>query len=144
MALSEVLTGTIGHVLTGLLAHVLFEDEETPKALKNIQKALSANVEVGQTLQEAAACTSRFVQLQKGYPDRVRSFLVSPEVESILRQIFSTQLTKAGDAYLPDVRQEFQRLLALHLEDANAVSEDLSSNSLTHSSQPATGRSMLP
>jgi hypothetical protein len=133
MPLAEIiLTGTVGHVLTGLLAHLMFEDAETPKALRRLEKALKSNVEVGQTLQEAAACAARFVQLQKGYPERVRGFLVSPEVESILRQVFSIQLTKAGDVYTPDLRLEFQRLLALHLEDSKGVSEELSGQLFDH------------
>ena len=127
MPLAEsILTGTIGHVLTGLLAHLLFEDSEAQKALSRIEKAVSANGEVGRILEEAAACTARFVQLQRGYPERVRSFLVSPEVESILRQIFSTQLAKADEPHVSDLRTEFQRSLALHLGDPKGVSEELS------------------
>jgi hypothetical protein len=121
-----ILTGVIGHVLTGLLAQVLSPDTDVPKMLRKIEAAVSANTEVGETLREAAACTARFARLQKGHPERVRSFLVSPEVESILRQIFSTQLVKGEQLHVDDLRNEFRRCLGLHLGDTTGTSEELS------------------
>ncbi|MGA9040686.1 MAG: NACHT domain-containing protein [Terriglobales bacterium] len=127
MPIAEGITsGVIGHVLTGLLTHAFSRDADIPKILKRIEKAISANTEIGQTLQEAAAATARFAKLGKSTPERVRSFLVSPEVESMLRQIFSTQLLKREPLHIETLRREFHSSLVLHLGSTHEVPADLS------------------
>ena len=127
MPLAEgIMSGVIGHVLTGLLTQVFSEDADVPKILKRIERAVAASPEIGQILQEAAASTARFTKLGKGTPERVRSFLVSPEVESILRQVFSTQLLRGDPQHVADMRSEFHSSLALHLGPEREVPNDLS------------------
>lgn len=118
--MQNILLGIIGNGLTSLIAHTgqeakaFLQDEASLKEMQEKSHSLQG------LLQDAADAVAEKIEWN-GPADleQVCSFLMSPEVESIMRQIYAAKLLESKDS-LELVRQEFLTAFSLY----TGLSED--------------------
>lgn len=93
---------------------------------ENLRQLLKENTALSPILQKAAASVARSIQFSDEHRiERLRYFLISPEVDAIVRQIYSSKLSmdKNGN-HLESIYAEFMACLSLHLSEPEESLED--------------------
>src|SRR5262249_51959751 len=112
----EIIPSVVANALTSLLPRTqgLFSrrSRESPLA-----SSIAKNETVKTLIQKASARVAQKSSLPQAIDaDAVKNFLISPELDSILKQLYSNKLiSSSGPGYLSAIREEFTLSLALHL-----------------------------
>lgn len=114
--LTAVLTGVIVKSLTAIVAHLGRKGRDFARRGKDVFRVLEKDTILAEKLQNLTGWQNK--RRQEG----LRSFLVSPDAESILRQIHASQGITKSETYVQPLRAEFIASLSLHL---NGSPEDL-------------------
>lgn len=118
MIAESLLSGLIEGVVVSVFEQLSNSDHAIASRLDTIAKALRKQIDLRELIQKASAAFAKAVKADKKHSDSIKAFLVSPEVESLLRQIFAGHITQAGTSRWADIRQEFTRCLALFLQES--------------------------
>jgi len=113
---ANVLAGTIANVITGISSQVLGAASALAVSRPALRKTLREDSDIGPLLNRAMAAAAK----SGPYDAKLQAFLVSPEVETCLRQIFVTQLAH-DDVTIPSLRAGFIETVALHLDSPPGV-----------------------
>ena len=95
---------------------------------KNLWQSLGESTALVTVLQKAAASvakTAKFDNARQG--EQLRFFLVSPDVEAIVRQLYASQLAAQPYAHIESIRAEFWRLWPSDLGNLSTVLRTLQS-----------------
>jgi hypothetical protein len=127
LLLESLVGGIVEGVAASILEQLFGSDREVLASLKDIQQKLTnKQTEIKDILQKASVALAKNIVPDDKYADRLKQFLVSPEVESILRQIFAAHLASKQLSSLADLRMEFTRVLALFISRPEAEAENIS------------------
>src|ERR1017187_5174555 len=107
----DLLTGAASNGLWTLLAYL------GGKAIAAIPTQASANAQANLFPAAAANVSAEFARTGADR-SKLDGFLASPEVESIVRQVYATALLNGGKPRIPDIREEFVRAFAKYLDVA--------------------------
>src|ERR1017187_10106515 len=107
----DLLTGAASNGLWTLLAYL------GGKAIAAIPTQASANAQANLFPAAAANVSAEFARTDADR-SKLDGFLTSPEVESIVRQVYATALLNGGKPRIPDIREEFVRAFAKYLDVA--------------------------
>src|SRR6202162_4818807 len=113
---ANVLAGTIANVITGISSQVLGAASALAVSRPALRKTLREDSDIGPLLNRAMAAAAK----SGPYDAKLQAFLVSPEVETCLRQVFLTQLAH-DDVTIPSLRAGFIETVALHLDSPPGV-----------------------
>lgn len=118
--ITTILVNILSNVLTQILLDPTYKGEEGKEPLK---PCLDTNLTP--ILQKAVAKVGRSLELQYSQQEmELRRFLVLPEVDTIVRQVYSSKLfSDAGS--LEEIRTEFDLLYGLHLPEGQTGVADL-------------------
>lgn len=114
--LTAVLTGVIVKSLTAIVAHLGRKGRDFARRGKDVFRVLEKDTILAEKLRNLTGWQNKRRQVG------LRSFLVSPDAESILRQIHASQGITKSETYVQPLRAEFIASLSLHL---NGSPEDL-------------------
>lgn len=78
-------------------------------------------------LQKATAAVARGEALFEPQIEALKQFLVSPELDTIVKQLYATKLVSSGQPHLENVRKEFSVSLGMHLKLSDKDLKTLSS-----------------
>jgi len=110
----EVIPSVVANVLTSLLSKT---GRSSSRSDSRLASSISKNESVKTLFQKASAGLGRRnLAFPAGKVDALKGFLISPELESIVKQVYSTKLTASGESHLSAIKQEFTISLALHLD----------------------------
>lgn len=157
-----VISGVIANGITPVVFHIGRKDRKILKHIEDLRQLLEKDISLATILQKATASVAKTLEFgDERQVEKLRSFLVSPDVDAIVRQIYASQLTSDKNGkHLESIRAEFLACLSLRLGkpqqslealagqifDAllkGGVSEHWRSLS-TRVSSPRTKRSQLP
>src|SRR5262245_9921859 len=113
MALNIVL-GALGNGLYDALTRAWAHISAAPQTAASVAEKVRRHGSVAALLQVAAAQFARELP-GEATADRLRMLLVAPETDTVMRQLFAAQIATGGSEQIPDLRQQFQLLFALHL-----------------------------
>lgn len=112
-----------GVVVNGLTTIVLSMGGKSQKGLQNLFKKDS---ELGKTLKKAIQSVANAAELDdEQKAEKLRIFLSSPDVESIVRQIYATKLEGGNVNYLKSIHEEFLVGLSLYIGEPEKNVDDL-------------------
>ncbi|MBI2912868.1 MAG: NACHT domain-containing protein [Chloroflexi bacterium] len=118
----SVVAGMLANVLTGLLGKV-FDDRD---AEAEFIDALAGDGELAAILEEGAEATAEDTDLTSRVPqETLRDFLLSPEVETLLRQLVASRLITEEKPSDETLKGEFEAMLAIHLACSQPEIQDL-------------------
>jgi len=124
MAITEALIiGAVEGVVSSILEQLCTGDPEIAARLKSIDRTLKKQADLQEILQKASAAFAKSLKPGRKQSDNLKAFLVSPDVEAILRQIFSAQLMNASTSTWADIRAEFARSLALFTHESSETAD---------------------
>lgn len=110
MELSDVIQEAL---LKGILSIVTLVGK---KAYKKSKKKLTQEVLMTSIIEDSLGIVTDEIKIENSVQKKkIQEFLLSQEVESIVRQIVSAKLTSSLDIHKASIEKEFYRLLALHL-----------------------------
>lgn len=120
-------------ILTGLLVEGIKEviriGPQSPKVPTDegyLEYALNHDASFSTILTESIEyVVSRELPVNESQTEFLRSFLGSPEVEAIVRQIFASRLVEEANGSLNSVRREFEALVALRFGEDDLGYENL-------------------
>lgn len=111
----QVIPSVVANGLTSLLGQA--GKRLWPSRAPRIAEDIRNNEAVSSLLQKASAMIARELPDVEHKFDLLKQFLVSPELDAIVRQIYSTKLVPSGSAdHLTSIRKEFLLSLRLHLD----------------------------
>jgi hypothetical protein len=136
--LSNLILGVISNVIYGGVirpgAAAVRRQLTKPDAPRPLRPLLEESPEVRTVLQKAAVAVARAPIVEReGLADRLRLFLVSPEVEALTQQIYASDVAGSAGANLPagseathdSIQQEFALLLSFYLDSSLDAVHDL-------------------
>ena len=126
--IENIILGVIANGLTSLIAYIGRGGIKILKGEENLRQLLEKEATLATILQKATVSVAKTLKLDnKSQAERLRFFLASPDVDSIVRQIYASRLTlKKNGNHLKSIRTEFSACLALHLGEPLQGFEDLS------------------
>ena|SRR5712691_8913286 len=104
-SIENIILGVIANGLTALIAHVWRKGREVLSQDKNLRQALGESPVLVTILQKATASiakTAKFDNERQG--EKLRFFLVSPDVESIVLQLYASQLAAQPHSHVESIR----------------------------------------
>jgi hypothetical protein len=125
--IENIILGVIANGLTSLIAYIGRGGIKILKREENLRQLLKEDANLATILQKATASVSKTLKLDiKSQTERLRFFLASPDVDSIVRQIYASRLTSMKNGnHLKSIQTEFLACLALHLGEPQQGLEDL-------------------
>lgn len=108
----EVIPGVVANGISSLFAHV--GRHFSSSRIARTAERLSNTEPVRTVLQKATAATARQLEHDVQQLHLVKQFLISPELDAIIRQIYSAKITSAEGDYIGSIRKEFLVSLSLH------------------------------
>lgn len=129
--IESVIAGVIANVITGITTYGARKGWETrPRRREELRRLLEIDGALGPLLQTAAASVGRSVShATPKMEELIRVFLVSPDVEAILRQVYATSILDVPRTLRDDIRREFAHGLAAFLgrneHDVASLAQDL-------------------
>ena len=113
-AIGNILLGVVGNVLTEVLFRVTGKGYKLLKGNESLQPSLDKAL--APIIQKAVAKLARSSQYNdQTQTKRLQIFLDSPEVESIVRQIYASKLISSQSSSIDAIRKEFVTLFSLNL-----------------------------
>jgi hypothetical protein len=115
--IADLALEVIPSVVANALTYLLSKTGRIGRSESRLANSVSKSESVKTLFQKASAGLGRrTLPLPAGKIDALKGFLISPELESIVKQVYSTKLIASGESHLPAIRQEFTICLALHLD----------------------------
>src|SRR5580765_5712503 len=96
-ALISFLASVIANAVTSIVSAVTTNSEDALARKSDLLERLRKDGTLNSLLQKGVAVGARAFTGDESRIDRIRSFLVSPEAETIARQMFSTHLLRIHD-----------------------------------------------
>src|SRR5271163_2285120 len=118
MPLTEgIIAGLIANGLTELIRYASIELGSREEINRSVVEELQGDKELETALRKAIVAVAKEVNLQNDRAtEKLLLFLISPEAEAIVRQIYGIWLTSAGGSKTEsELRTEFTLLMALYL-----------------------------
>jgi hypothetical protein len=115
--ISNVLCGSAANALTMIITHL-----GAPKSLhvneqELIKKGLTEKITLSSELQKAAAGLSKSItNFDQNIEDKIKFYLVSPEVDAIVRQLYASSLLSERGCNERDIERTFLYGLSLYLK----------------------------
>jgi len=130
MEYRDIISGVIANALTSLAGYIIRDAEGRLQAKEATRKKLSDNRNLNTMLQKATASVAKtLIHEDNKVLDKLKIFLISPEVHSIVRQIFANRLNLGGKRdYSSFIRDEFSILLSMHIGMAHDDISDMSTD----------------
>lgn len=123
---SGVISGVIANGLTAVAAHIGHKGNEIFKRKDRFRQLLESDTALARILQKATASVARSAQFGDEHQvEKLRIFLVSPDVDAIVRQIYASQLSTEKSGYRESIRTEFLTSLSLRLGEPEQSLKDL-------------------
>ncbi len=111
-----IVAGVIANGLTAIIPHLTRKRIDFPSQKESLQRPLESDGDIASILQRATASIARSPQCEdRRYADTLRLFLVSPEVDAIVRQVYASQVSTGMQRHLASIRTEFLASLSLRL-----------------------------
>lgn len=117
---ANVLVGLIANGLTAILGQVAQRSRSILMRRDSLKQSLENDTALSAILEKATNMAIEAVPHGDQIQEELQMFLVSPEVEAIVRQIYSGQLTKNGDGYFESIQSVFISSLSLRLGESSA------------------------
>jgi len=106
------------NALTSLVAHVSNMGAKAREHRDTLRRRLEEDTTLRSILERAAVSLARAVCLDdKNLAAKLRVFLVSPDIESILRQLYAASIMPGSGSALDRARAELRATLCLYLAD---------------------------
>ena len=115
--IENIILGVIANGLTSLIAYIGRGGIKISKREENLRQLLKEDTTLVPILQKAAVSIAKAEKFENKFQEeRLKFFLVSPDVDAIVRQIYASRLTshKNGN-HLKSIQTEFLACLALHI-----------------------------
>lgn len=123
-----VISGVIANGLTSVAGQIGRKCLEVLKPKEDLQKILESDSDLSTILKKAIASVIESKQFgDERQLEKLKFFLISPDVEAIVRQIYASQLTSdKNNNHLEYIRSEFSACMSLHLVQPHKSVEDFS------------------
>ena len=117
----DLLTGVIENSFASSLEQLSTSKHFLGNRLEQAQMAARGNPRSISTLQKGTVILGGIDNvLRSTHPGRLRSLLSSPEVATIVRQIYTARLAEKRDDYLEAIKQQFCQHFALQFGERNS------------------------
>jgi len=125
--IENIILGVIANGLTSLIAYIGRGGIKILKHEENLRQLLEKDAALATILQKATVSVAKTLRLDnKSQTEKLRFFLASPDIDSIVRQIYASQLTSTKNGnHLRSIQTEFLACLAIHLREPQQGLEDL-------------------
>ena len=112
-----ILAGVIANALTSVLAQAFPPRQPGDGQLESLKTLVANDLPLAQILQKAAVAVAKSQSLKDPkQTEKLRIFFISPEAETITRQVYGLFLIpEARTSSADKIKAEFSTLLALHL-----------------------------
>jgi hypothetical protein len=112
----DVIINVIANGLTAVLSQISQKTRDLVNRHNQVHDFISKDQSVGTILRKASAIVADAIPHQNNtFVDDLRDVLSSPEIDSIVRQIFSSQLIHEANGHLDSIRRVFIEVLSLRL-----------------------------
>jgi len=121
-----ILASLIANGLTAIISHLVSDKGETLRRERLLIDALQKDAPLSAILQKAVVSVAKATHFHdQRQTEKLRFFLVSPDAEAIIRQIYGTFLANTtNQSSLPIIQAEFLSSLSLHLgQDPGTLKE---------------------
>jgi hypothetical protein len=114
----NIILRVIVNGLTALIAHVWRKGRKALSQDKDLRQALGESTALVTILQKATASIAKAAKFDdERQGEKLRFFLVSPDVEAIVRQLYASQPAVQPQGHEEFIRAEFLASLALRLDE---------------------------
>lgn len=121
-----IISGLIVNSLTSIFSHIAYKGKEIFSREEDLKKTLENDHSLETLLQKALTTIAKSTNFNsKTFQEELRPFLVSPDAEAIVRQIYASQLTQSKNIHLKSLRNEFLSSLSLWLNKPDIELEGL-------------------
>lgn len=128
----------LGNLILGVISNGLYSilvatcDIPDIKKANSNQKWLKGDEEIGAILAKASATVARAFPQNATQSDLVKIFLVSPDCDSIVRQIYSNRLATQSADQTPVIQEAFILLFCRTVKSTNAQTKEIAKEIFDH------------
>lgn len=128
--IENFLIGVLANATWSFLSSLFGSGSRAPNSETSFRSAVSADGALTTILMKASASVARSPAANHGAAaDAIRQFLVSPEIDSMLWQLYAALVSRSGSEHLDQARRLFLSSLSLHLgkpeQDLEALASEL-------------------
>lgn len=122
-----VIEGVVSHAIYSLL-EARFQDDKSKKTVQQLKDVIGGNKRISEIVQKALASVARTQDVTDGVElDRLRFYMVSPEVEAIVMQVIGYKKSKSKTDSRAAAKEQFCIGLSAALRKPIATTDEFAS-----------------